>query len=340
MNKICKIIVLCAAMVAPISYSLIAVLILMTTLHDGYCLWRLPYTGLQRSNCRAYRPSIGSGGLSRSTKGDKRFMLRATEGGAVDELVSGRNAASLSDSPRIENAAIMASLLRNISTHMDLSSTEKIFGFVSQRLDWLLSTNMSLTMQTMLEQNVHMRDDQNMMQAYAFLLDVLEKVSERSSAMTVNGAALLSELLLAANSTEAQLEEYIELNERKLLGPDFQVFLDSQIEQAEKDGALDRQSVLETAKLLLLKQMGNKYGEFIKALSELVIEEEDEALEVKVMNYLRDNNVLTPDRLKEFLHTTQQGIHELATQADVSYYLYTCCCIVVPVACIYSYRKC
>lgn len=130
------------------------------------------------------------------------------------------------------------------------------------------------------------RQDKGMMQAYIFLIDFLETVSKESSSMLKQNQKLLRSLLEAAKISEGFLNDFISENKEsvsslskyillivwwlyvtytisrlslqlQLLKSDFSVYLDTQIENAESNSAVENMMV--TIKLRLLDECGKTY---------------------------------------------------------------------------------
>lgn len=68
----------------------------------------------------------------------------------------------------------------------------------------------------MLAEQPALRDDDNMMQAYVFLMDFLESFSDVVGGMVRENQALLKELLEAAKESEDGLDQYVQTNRAKV----------------------------------------------------------------------------------------------------------------------------
>jgi len=68
----------------------------------------------------------------------------------------------------------------------------------------------------MLAEKPALRDDEEMMQAYVFLMDFLESFSESMGDMVRANQLLLKELLDAAKISEQNFDQYVEDNRAKV----------------------------------------------------------------------------------------------------------------------------
>lgn len=68
----------------------------------------------------------------------------------------------------------------------------------------------------MLAEQPALRDDEEMMQAYVFLMDFLESFSESMGDMVRASQVLLKELLDAAKISEESFDQYVEDNRAKV----------------------------------------------------------------------------------------------------------------------------
>ena len=69
----------------------------------------------------------------------------------------------------------------------------------------------------MLAEQPELRDNDDMMQAYVFLMDFLESFNESMGGLVRENQTLLKELLDAAKVSEESLNEYIGTNRAKVL---------------------------------------------------------------------------------------------------------------------------
>jgi len=179
-------------------------------------------------------------------------------------------------------------LLSNITETLE-SSAEQALTLASENLNWLLERNLPALATQLLQDVPELREDENMMHSYIFLMDFLEAVVKETSDMTSRNQNTMKQLLEAAQSGGESLDACIKANRETFTSPAFLVYLDSEIEAATSQGKNSpARQLLETIRLRLLEEVGATLPSNVAVLPQLLAEEDLDVMQKKTRDFLAD----------------------------------------------------
>lgn len=247
-------------------------------------VWLLVFCWLAMNSCVRYvsRPFRGASGfgvlqrvqssqrLPRSIPSLHNIHLRTTKlgistGGDDLEL----NAEVPRIEPNLEDMKTFAIVLANVTDALD-AAPENALTIISKEMGWLYARDIPKLTQMLLQEVPEVRKDRGMMKAYYFIIDFLDVVSKETSTRIKENQQLMRQVLEAAKVSEAALDTYIAENSDKLLGTDFSVYLQTEIEHQDSDSPMEQ--LLVTIQLRLLDEQGKKLGVDVQLLPKLAAE--------------------------------------------------------------------
>lgn len=185
--------------------------------------------------------------------------------------------------PVFEDMEVLAMLLANITEVLDVAP-EKAMTLVSKDMGWLFARDVPKLAQMLLNELPSVRQDNQMMRAYMFLMDFLEAVGKETAVMLKKNQANLRKLMDAAKVSEQALDQHIKANKQELLNADFSVYMDSEIQNQDTNSPME--NLLVTIKLRLLDEQGQNMGVDVMLLPKLASEEDPVELRRKTVEHL------------------------------------------------------
>jgi hypothetical protein len=232
------------------------------------------FTGFGRSSIR---------GSSRITRwGDRCTPQLAPNDGEINIPNLGIIKADQME-PTFEDMIKVGDILKDINS-MITENPEAAVNVISANLGFLFSRNIPKLTQMLLSDQPSFREDQGLMKAYMFTLDFLEAVSKETQAVLKRNQNLLRILLEATKVSEAKVEEIIAENREQMIGQEFMMYLDSEIESQSNNSPTE--NLLVTVKLRLMDEMGKNLGIDVMILPKLASETHPGELQRKTIEFL------------------------------------------------------